>query len=557
MSSVNKIVDATAGKYLDQADAVRTLSQFTGATATETSKLIEIFDDAGVESDSLKAAMRKLADDGLTPNVETIAKLSDEYNALSGETERANFLTDTFGARGAELGKVFEKTGAQIREAGVNIKNAMSEEDIQNAEQVRQSLDAINDSWTAINNTIMRRILPGNAAALEGFSLIIDALAGKFQDATEGATMSNEEFRDSLAKNVEALYGIDGAAEEAGQRYYELGQRALAYSRTGETLNQTLASQKKALDAVSFAVSGQLGKAYKDFGSTTRDIEQRAGALRAEMQLAIDQGYSPTGRKVSELRAELDGLNGEYTDAYTAMQATTAEMIYQQAAASGLAAGPLLELGRSLGLVSENDYNLITATQLLNDKFADQSDPNAYNAAMMALYDAAKDGALTLQEVDALMKSLDGKVSNSNININTNYTTTGTPPAGSGSAYGPGTGGNSTAGGGANPTGPKVNDKIAPPPPERRASGGPVDKNTMYTWQEPGAEGEAFVSKTGGYVLNKDDAKQALASGGGVNIAPGAIVINGGNASAEAIAQQVIVKITAMAERNRRSGVTR
>jgi hypothetical protein len=425
-------------------------------------------------------------------------------------------LTEKFGARGAELGKVFDLTGDQIREAGKDIGNAITDEDVAAAEELRRAWDEVEDTLAALNNTIQRKLVPGWAALIGGVKLLSETLEDNAEQTDENIEL-DKAFYDALRANETALYGNATAAKQAHEQYTTYSQKA--YDATQKTVGLSKATSDMG-KIVDFAVKGQLGGAYKDFATRSREIEIRAGELRAEIEKLTKQGFSPNGKKITELKNELNGLNGEYSDALAQMQKVTAEMIYQQAVASGLAGEEgLLELSRALGLISENDYNLIIATEKLNDVFAKKDDPEGYTKAMMDLYDAAKDGVLTLEEIDALMKSLDG--SSANLSVHTNYTSSGSPPP-----VNPGAGKKSSGVGGGTGGG----------------EGGPQMEMAGPQGMEGGFSGGPQVSGGGG---------------SGVYIAAGAIVINGAGMNADAIAEMVLIKIRNAAETERRAGIGR
>src|SRR5688500_9786273 len=64
---VDKALNATMGVMVDYASQVRAVQFATGATAEESSRLIQVADDAKVSYESLAKAMNKAVKDGITP----------------------------------------------------------------------------------------------------------------------------------------------------------------------------------------------------------------------------------------------------------------------------------------------------------------------------------------------------------------------------------------------------------------------------------------------------------------------------------------------------------
>ncbi len=76
----------------------------TRGTAQETSKLIQVLDDTGVQYDTLKTAMKMAVKNGVEPNIESLAQLADQYVALKDPIARGQLLLDKFGKSGLEMG---------------------------------------------------------------------------------------------------------------------------------------------------------------------------------------------------------------------------------------------------------------------------------------------------------------------------------------------------------------------------------------------------------------------------------------------------------------------
>jgi len=106
----------------------------------------------------------------------------------------------------------------------------------------------------------------------------------------------------------------------------------------------------------------------------------RHGELIAGKQEMLERGYNPEGEKIQEINEALEENVQKQKEAGEAIAETTAEMIYQQAAA-GLDAQASLELARAMGILSEADYAVATTIQQLREEF-----------------DANKDGLISAKE---------------------------------------------------------------------------------------------------------------------------------------------------------------
>lgn len=147
-SSVSKLTN----EYIAYGDQVKSLSLFTGMQADETSRLIQLADDAFVSFETLRMSARLLADKGIAPTTENLAKLSDAYLALAPGVERSQFLLDNFGRAGIEMGKIMELGGEKVRSMSASIEDGLiiDQKKLESITATKQALDQFNDSLQAM-----------------------------------------------------------------------------------------------------------------------------------------------------------------------------------------------------------------------------------------------------------------------------------------------------------------------------------------------------------------------------------------------------------------------
>ena len=112
--AVDQVLKATVGELVDYASEVRNVQFLTGATAEESSRLIQVADDMKIGYDELARAMQKATKEGVTPNIEGLAQLSDQYLALAPGAERAAFLQEKFGKNSQVMAEMMSKGGPAI-----------------------------------------------------------------------------------------------------------------------------------------------------------------------------------------------------------------------------------------------------------------------------------------------------------------------------------------------------------------------------------------------------------------------------------------------------------
>jgi hypothetical protein len=161
LSGVTDSVKSLTKNYIAYGDQVKSLSLFTGMQSDETSRLIQLADDAFVSFETLRMSARLLADKGIAPTTENLAKLSDAYLALQPGVARSQFLLDNFGRAGIEMGKIMELGGIKVREMSAAISDSLiiDEEKAAKILASKQAVDEFNDSVEGIKYEAADRLL--------------------------------------------------------------------------------------------------------------------------------------------------------------------------------------------------------------------------------------------------------------------------------------------------------------------------------------------------------------------------------------------------------------
>jgi hypothetical protein len=172
---VKDAVDATVGSFVEYADQVRTISQITGQNTEEVSKLIQVTDDYKISTDSLEQVMRKLANEGLSLTISSLAQLSDEYLKLEDGVERQTFLTENFGRTGADFAEIMLQGSAAIRDQSNAIADnlVLTQDAIDKAREFEKANDELGDSWKGLMMSIGAQIAPQLTIFLQGMAALI------------------------------------------------------------------------------------------------------------------------------------------------------------------------------------------------------------------------------------------------------------------------------------------------------------------------------------------------------------------------------------------------
>lgn len=366
-----QVWNATGQEFVNYAEQVKNMSRSLGASAEETSRIIQVADDVRISYESLTVAMKTAQKDGVQPNIEGLAKLADQYVAIQSPTERTKFLLDTFGKSGLEMGKLMEKGGDGIRKmsSDINDNMIMTEKGIKASDDYQRKIDDLNDSVTALSMSIGEKLVPvmTDAATMANanvtaFTTFGDVLSGKVKLNDWAASIINannvyEDTGDIVEDNTDILIDNSDAITD--------NKEAI------EAAKDALKDYQDALEATSQAnidnanLSSQLAedrKAYeKDHAAA---IEAQAEAQRNLNEALRSSGEDGSAEAIDEARTAYD----DATKSVQALEAASMEardsmvydMIQTKLAVDGLTDSELKALDAyavSKGIKSQADVD--------------------------------------------------------------------------------------------------------------------------------------------------------------------------------------------------------
>jgi hypothetical protein len=216
-------VDATVA----YADEVRRLSQISGDSAEETSRLIQLADDYKISTGDLTVAMRKLTSEGLSLNVQTLAKLSDEYLKLNPGQERAAFLMQNFGRQGVKFAEIMGKGSAAIiaLNDGIDENLILTDKAVKQAREYEMAMDAWEEQTLKLQYAFGTQLLP---------------------TLTNGIDMVNEKINDQgLALGVLSI-GWDDVFAAVMKQPEAVDSATLSYTAMAEAVERNSAAAEEA-----------------------------------------------------------------------------------------------------------------------------------------------------------------------------------------------------------------------------------------------------------------------------------------------------------------------
>jgi hypothetical protein len=288
-NSISGAVKDVTKAYVDYGTQVQKLSLFTGMTNEETSRMIQLADDAFVSVESLQMGLRYMSENGVVPSVEGLIQLSDEFNSIEDPLARSQFLLDKFGRSGMEMAKVMELGGDNIREMNQSIADGLIIDDQkqQRIQETKRRLDDFNDSLEAMRYDVADKLLtifegmpkplqdsalalgqflsPQNVNTLVQFGILLKGI--NFSGIVAGVMGAAKWMRAFVSLIGEA--GLLSAIKVAIPQLYSLG--AAAWASIGpfallagaiallvKVIHDNWATIQKAAAIVSYGVTGKL-----------------------------------------------------------------------------------------------------------------------------------------------------------------------------------------------------------------------------------------------------------------------------------------------------------
>jgi hypothetical protein len=294
VAAAGKFAMDSVGEWRALATQVENYSRLTGTTAEDSSRLIEITGDLGISYESLSGAMQAATRKGVDTSIEGVKKLADEYMKLNPGVERSKFLMDNFGRSGADLGKLMEAGSNGIDKWAKAVTGGMivTDEQIKKNNDLRLSLDELNDKWTSLKLTI------GGAVA----GPLINAI-----DKTNKLYTETERWNNIVPSGWWSYlpFGnyIKGLTIGA-QKTYDLQTAIINAEQPVENLTIAYTAQAKAL---AFS-GGSLMNAY------TKTLEVQMKAVQVTKDLANAE-YA-LQLKTAELGTVMGGAMGKATEDY-------------------------------------------------------------------------------------------------------------------------------------------------------------------------------------------------------------------------------------------------
>ncbi len=417
LSTVKDFVEDSVKGTMEYAAQVRDLSRAIGANAEETSAMIQVADDVTVSVGTLEAAFKAAIKKGIQPNIDTLAKLADEYNAITDPVQRSQFAMEKFGRAGLEMAKILEQGGDAIKSAAREAKAlglTMSEENVKAARDLEINLDNLGDKLEAFKTKVGNAVIPILNEAANSFDLITDGSnkmteafvfnQQKMFDEVLAGRMSLEEYNAAVVGMASAVGQWDAATGKNLEAQYKMNQTQIVMGIAAKTLAEDTRRQKEA-EAQSVEAASSAQDRY--YAALARVAEKQAADVEAKKVLAAaDAAYRAS---VGETIARLDTMAQSFSKA---TDAQVKQMLAQGAIDAIIkaqkegkvsaedAAKATEQVMLKYGLATKESLALAKGQQQINDAFIAGKIPlDTYIKDIDKLPIAAKDGEISMTDL--------------------------------------------------------------------------------------------------------------------------------------------------------------
>lgn len=270
LQAAKMVHDETVGVFIDYATQVRDMARATGESAEESSRMIQMADDVGVSYDKLKVSLQMAARQGIDVSTESLKRMSEEYLTLEPGTQRMQYLLESFGRSGAEMGRLLE-----LGAAGIDALNKSTEggliltEDILNQARAHEILvDQLQDEIES------RKILAG-------------ITAGQVEDSVLEAR--------AISNRMQSMMMMDEKIME--DQKITMAERTLFYAQNYDAVQQQLQAEREMLmvSSENAAQTEQLAESQDVLSGSSQDVAASLKILDVELPNLTGQLESAKG----------------------------------------------------------------------------------------------------------------------------------------------------------------------------------------------------------------------------------------------------------------------
>lgn len=223
-----KFVKESVAETVAYNKTIREMTQVTGLGADEISRIVQVGDDWGISIDAIRTSLAFMNKQGLTPSIDNLAKIADEYVAAKDKSAWANEAVKTLGRGYQTLIPILAKGGDALRAqtAAIDDNLIATEDSIRASRNYEVAVDDLQDTWTALKYEIGNEVLPVLTDLLTSTKELTDrnkevtTTSEKLTISFKAGTISQEDYakaRHALMYETDGLVTAQLALDEANK----------------------------------------------------------------------------------------------------------------------------------------------------------------------------------------------------------------------------------------------------------------------------------------------------------------------------------------------------
>lgn len=286
--------DLTIGKAIEWGGAMDDLSQLTGDTVENTSRLAGIWELTGGNVDSLGRVIKAMTAEGLQFNYETLIKLNREYQAIQSPIEKNRFLVKNFGKSWEEMAELMGRSEADLAKLAKTVDasgKVITGETASRMEALKIMLDTTQQSVDGLGITIGGELVDVLHDAINQMDAWDEA--GKSVDEMLGLQHNSlwnllggplREYRDALDAATAKTKDVGTATSDA-TGYVDAYSRSSAIAASQiQTFTSAQEDLNKQVSDLNTIIGGKLGPEYEKYSAQQGELTSQAADLQAQIE---------------------------------------------------------------------------------------------------------------------------------------------------------------------------------------------------------------------------------------------------------------------------------
>ena len=272
---------------------IREMGQVTGLGAEEISRIVQVGDDWLISSDAIRTSLAFMNKKGITPSIENLADLADEYVNTSNKSEFAEKAVTILGRGYQTLIPLLALGGDGLRDATKAVDDNLiaTQKSIDATRKYEEMMDTFQDTAKGVGNTLATELIPPLTQMGNSFNNMItdnqrvNMVMDTYKTLIKAGILTQKSFNDALR-----LEGVTADGTEKG--FAKLEETVMAYLKMIADLDAIHA----------------LDKGERDLTDTTGNL---AWTYNQELAPALSDAREDMGAMTdNEIAAQIVGLQG-------------------------------------------------------------------------------------------------------------------------------------------------------------------------------------------------------------------------------------------------------